>query len=90
MPSLTNALPTWRPSRTAATSFATLDDGSADGACLPGVIGTYLHGALEDGAVCEEIFGVRLSDAAAKAEHYRQLAAWLEGHGRGLERLGFD
>ena len=28
--------------------FATLEDGGVDGACVPnGVIGTYLHGALE-------------------------------------------
>ena len=30
----------------------------ADGACMPGVIGTYLHGALENPDVCAELFGV--------------------------------
>ena len=34
--------------------FARLDDGRADGACVGRVIGTYLHGALENAAVCSE------------------------------------
>ena len=27
---------------------------------------------------------------SAKADHYQRLAAWLEQHGRQLDRLGFD
>ena len=72
----------------AALPFATLEDGGTDGLCRAGVIGTYLHGALESADVCAEIFGVELPETRDKAAHYRQLAAWLERHGRGLERLG--
>ena len=56
----------------------------------PGVIGTYLHGALESAGVCAEIFGVELPEARGKAADYLRLAQWLEQHGRQLERLGFD
>ena len=71
----------------AAAPFARFEDGSADGACVPGAIGTYLHGALENPEVCAELFGVPMSELAPKREHYQRLAAWLERHGRGLERL---
>jgi cobyric acid synthase len=66
--------------------FARFDDGTADGACLPGAIGTYLHGALENPDVCAELFGVPIA-AAPKRDHYARLATWLERHGRDLERL---
>ncbi len=70
--------------------FATLEDGTTDGMCSQGVIGTYLHGALESAGVCAEIFGVELPEARGKAADYLRLAQWLEQHGRQLERLGFD
>ena len=38
--------------------FARLDDGRFDGACVDRVVGTYLHGALENAEVCAELFGV--------------------------------
>jgi adenosylcobyric acid synthase len=66
--------------------FARFDDGTADGACLPGAIGTYLHGALENPDVCAELFGVPI-EAVPKRDHYERLATWLERHGRGMERL---
>jgi adenosylcobyric acid synthase len=66
--------------------FARFDDGTADGACLPGAIGTYLHGALENPDVCAELFGVPIA-AVPKRDHYERLATWLERHGRQLERL---
>ena len=66
--------------------FARFDDGTADGACLPGAIGTYLHGALENPDVCAELFGVPIP-AVPKRDHYARLAAWLERHGREMERL---
>ena len=66
--------------------FARFDDGSADGACVPGAIGTYLHGALENPDVCAELFGVPIA-AVPKREQYARLAAWLERNGRGMERL---
>jgi adenosylcobyric acid synthase len=68
--------------------FATLEDGTEDGARLPGVIGTYLHGALESPEVCAELFGVSPATMAPKQEHYARMAAWFERHGRHLDRLG--
>jgi adenosylcobyric acid synthase len=68
--------------------FARLDNGSADGACVPGVIGTYLHGALENPDVCAELFGVPAPSVVPNAEHYARLAEWFERHGRDLSRLG--
>ncbi len=67
--------------------FATLEDGSADGAVVPGVLGTYLHGALEHPGVCAEIFGIDAPVAASKAHEYERLADWFEGYGRHLDEL---
>jgi adenosylcobyric acid synthase len=72
-----------------ATPFATIEEGGLDGACRRGIIGTYLHGALEDVDVCREVFGVELPSTPAKAAHYDRLADWLEEYGRELGRLGF-
>jgi adenosylcobyric acid synthase len=71
----------------AAPPFARFEDGTADGVCLPGAIGTYLHGALENPGVCAEVFGVPMASLIPKREHYERLADWLEQHGRGLDRL---
>ena len=70
--------------------FATLEDGEGDGACCEGVIGTYLHGALEHPQVCAEVFGISMPSAVSKAAEYDRLAAWFEQHGRHLNCLGFD
>jgi hypothetical protein len=67
--------------------FATLEDGLADGAVVPGVLGTYLHGALEHPGVCAEIFGIDAPIAASKAHEYERLADWFEGYGRHLDEL---
>jgi len=72
----------------ACEPFARFDDGTADGACRDGVIGTYLHGALENPDVCAELFGIPAHALAPKSEDYGRLAAWFERHGRGLERMG--
>ena len=74
----------------ATAPFATLDDGETDGFCGDGVIGTYLHGAFESADVCAAVFGIDVPAGSAKADHYQRLAAWLEQHGRQLDRLGFD
>jgi adenosylcobyric acid synthase len=66
--------------------FARFGDGTADGACLPGAVGTYLHGALENPDVCAELFGVPIA-AVPKREQYARLATWLERHGRDMDRL---
>jgi adenosylcobyric acid synthase len=62
--------------------FADVEDGSGDGARAPGVIGTYLHGALEHPAVCAELFGIDAPVAASKAAEYEKLADWFEANGR--------
>ncbi len=67
--------------------FATLDDGSTDGMRRPRLVGTYLHGALEDPAVCEHVFGVRPAGDLAQA-CYDRLADWFEQHVRHLDRWG--
>jgi adenosylcobyric acid synthase len=68
--------------------FARLDDGTADGARGNRVIGTYLHGALEDPRVCGEIFGIAAPETISKAGEYVKLGQWFEQHSRGLEELG--
>lgn len=70
--------------------FATLEDGEYDGACRAGVVGTYLHGALEHSEVCAEVFGIPMPSAVSKASEYARLAAWFEQHGRHLDCLGFN
>ena len=79
-----------RRSAASAAPFATLEDGTTDGLCGDGVIGTYLHGALESADVCAEVFGIPMPALPDKAVHYRELAHWFERHGRHLDRLGFD
>jgi adenosylcobyric acid synthase len=64
--------------------FATLADGSHDGVRRPGVIGTYLHGALEHPAVCGEIFGITPPASGSRAIEYQRLADWFEQNARNL------
>ncbi|MEQ1574705.1 MAG: cobyric acid synthase [Vicinamibacterales bacterium] len=68
--------------------FAVFDDGGADGALLPGLVGTYLHGALENPDVCAELFGILPPVVSPKSEQYARLADWFERHGRNLSQLG--
>jgi adenosylcobyric acid synthase len=62
-------------------SFATVD-GAAEGIRTPRVAGTYLHGALEDKAVLEELLGVSLPDVSvpSKESQYDRLADWFAEH----------
>jgi adenosylcobyric acid synthase len=72
------------------TPFATVN-GRAEGCCRQGVIGTYLHGALESPAVLRHL----LADVARrrgkafepglirddpKQDHYDRLADWFDAH----------
>jgi adenosylcobyric acid synthase len=57
--------------------FATLSDGSPDGARGDRVLGTYLHGALEDPSVCAELFGVAPGPARDRAAEHAALADWF-------------
>ena len=66
--------------------FATLVDGSRDGVRAPGVLGTYLHGALEHPGVCAEIFGVEAPVLAPKAHEHERLADWFETNVRNLDQ----
>jgi adenosylcobyric acid synthase len=61
---------------TTAPPFATLEDGSVDGAVLNGVLGTYLHGALEHRPLARALFGDHAL-LPESAEPYAQLAAWF-------------
>jgi adenosylcobyric acid synthase len=60
--------------------FAALTDGAADGARGRRAIGTYLHGALEDAAVCAELFGVPVAPPADKAAEHAALARWFSAY----------
>jgi adenosylcobyric acid synthase len=70
--------------------FARLSDGSVDGIRGSGVVGTYLHGALEHPDVCAEIFGIDAPSAVSKADQYRRMGAWFAQHARSIEQLGLD
>jgi adenosylcobyric acid synthase len=59
--------------------FALLEDGTPDGASADRVLGTYLHGVLEDPAVCAELLGVPV-EGASKGADYARLAAWFDDH----------
>jgi len=67
--------------------FAVLPDGSTDGMRQTGVVGTYLHGALENPAVCEYVFGVRPA-SELKERSYDRLADWFERYARHIDRWG--
>ena len=68
---------TERPS--SAAPFATLADGP-EGIRHNRCIGTYLHGALENDAVCEELFGFVPPPDPSKDAMYDRLADWFERH----------
>jgi adenosylcobyric acid synthase len=61
-----------------AAPFA-LVDGRPEGARAAGVLGTYLHGALEDAGLVQELLGTPVS-RAPKEEVYDKLACWFERH----------
>lgn len=60
-----------------AEPFARVNGAGSDGACVSGVCGTYLHGALESPALVRELFGLDIAESAHLA-HYDQLADWFE------------
>ena len=69
--------------------FAILEDGTLEGVQHKGIIGTYLHGALESAAVFAEIFGVALPASVSDEDALDSLSRWLELYSRGptLSRL---
>ena len=69
--------------------FARLDDGSARRRAGAGVLGTYLHGALEHPArVRRDLRHRRSRPTASKASQYQRMAAWFGEHARHLDDLG--
>jgi adenosylcobyric acid synthase len=56
--------------------FAFLEGGGVDGTRVEGVLGTYLHGALENPGVLRELFGLEVEALPAFA-HYDRLAEWF-------------
>jgi cobyric acid synthase len=62
--------------------FAILEDGTEDGVRAGAITGTYLHGALENREVLEELLGrsFRLRPMAAKDAGYDRLASWFAEH----------
>jgi len=67
--------------------FARLRDGSEDGMRIGRVIGTYLHGAMEDPGVCAELLGVPIAVVTSKSEQYERLGRWFAEHGQHLDEL---
>ena len=68
----------------APAPFALLEDGSRDGLRADRVLGTYLHGALEDPEVLAELGIVA---APASVMPYNRLADWFAPYGKSFEEL---
>jgi adenosylcobyric acid synthase len=62
-------------------SFATLEDGQADGCVQGNVAGTYLHGSLDSPEAVAEYLGVTAIQPQ-REEHYDALAQWLTAYSR--------
>jgi adenosylcobyric acid synthase len=67
-------------SREPLASFAVFDDGSAEGFRTDRVMGTYLHGSLENAAVCSELLGVTVEPGAERTVEHQRLADWWDRH----------
>ena len=65
--------------------FATLGDGTRDGVRSERVVGTYLHGALEDPTVCRELFGVPVRAPVARPVEHEALARWFSASAERLD-----
>lgn len=65
--------------------FARLDEGTPEGVRADRVVGTYLHGALEDPRVCSDLFGTCVEPGTSKEAEYAALARWFERHAHDLE-----
>jgi len=65
-----------------AKPFAVLEDGTEDGIRAERVTGTYLHGALENRPVLEELLGHSLQTrpVLTKEAGYDRLAGWFAEH----------
>jgi adenosylcobyric acid synthase len=63
----------------AVAPFATVD-GRPEGVRMGRVMGTYLHGALEDAGLLSEVFGTTVAAATDRADTYARLADWFEAY----------
>ncbi len=61
--------------------FAYHADGTPEGCRMPGVMGTYLHGAFEDAAVVAELLHLKI-ETTSKSVMYERLADWLVQYSR--------
>jgi adenosylcobyric acid synthase len=61
-------------------SFARLADGSEDGAIFNRCIGTYLHGALENPTIVQEVLGIEIPDTPSREHNYERLSHWFGSH----------
>ena len=52
--------------------------GREEGLRVGRCIGTYLHGALENESVIEELLGIKLPPAPSKDASYDRLADWFD------------
>ena len=60
--------------------FARLDDGAGEGVIAPGLVGTYLHGALEDAAVCSALFKTNVAADGGADARFAALAGWFDAY----------
>jgi adenosylcobyric acid synthase len=74
----------------ALAPFASLSNGAPEGVRGTGIIGTYLHGALENAEVCAEVFGVDPPERASKAIEYQRMAEWFATHSWHRAELGLS
>ncbi len=64
--------------RTPYPPFALLEDGSSEGVVGPRVMGTYLHGILEDAEISSAVFNTHLAASASGRARYDALADWFD------------
>jgi adenosylcobyric acid synthase len=75
------------PRPAGAEPFATLSDGTPEGVRQGKIVGTYLHGALENAAVLSEVLGREIPESTPKQHNYNLLADWFDRHQRNFAEL---
>ena len=69
------------------TPLFELEDGSIEGIRAPGVIGTYVHGALESPEFLRHVLGIHPMPFQAGDTSYARLADWFDAHANGFAEL---
>ena len=62
------------------TPFARLSNGEPEGIRVGQCAGTYLHGALENATLLNELFGYAIPEPPSKEKTYDDLADWFIAH----------